>query len=146
MSKSKQQLVSEFLTSMMMFRRIVDTSIVMEDKVGTFLQLHALEQIEDKSPIVVSNLASAIGASNSSTSQLTDRLFDAGYISREGDLNDRRIVRIVLTKKGKEYLNLLQKAIKNEAEKKVSMFSEQDLIDLTRIFNNFLKKFSNKNN
>ena len=139
MKKSKPQLVSEFLTLMPKFRRVIDSSFIVEDKIGTLLQLTALENIEASSPIVVGELSQAIGLSASSTSQLTDRLFDAGYIKRENDPNDRRIVKIILTDEGKKRLHGLQEIVKETVGKKISLFPEDDLRQLIRIITNFIE-------
>jgi DNA-binding MarR family transcriptional regulator len=138
MRKSKQELVSEFLTLMPKFRQVIDSSFIVEDKIGTLLQLTALESIEANSPIVVGELSQSIGLSASSTSQLTDRLFDAGYIKRESDSNDRRIVKLELTEGGKKRLRGLREIVKKTVGVKISLFPEGDLRELIRIITNFV--------
>ncbi|MFC1905419.1 MarR family winged helix-turn-helix transcriptional regulator [Chloroflexota bacterium] len=61
--------------------------------------LYAINEIEE--PVTVSKIADFIERDRNTISMIVDRMEKAGLVERTRDLNDRRSVRIVATKKGK---------------------------------------------
>lgn len=57
----------------------------------------------------VKEVAEYLGITKSAVTQLLDPLADKGFVNRQKDLNDRRIVRLSLTLKGSEMLKRLGK-------------------------------------
>lgn len=104
----------------------------------TLLQLRALIFIKKQKSVSVSDLAAQFRTTLPTATSLSDKLVKLKLVLRKQNLTDRRIVKISLTKKGK---NLLKKAVK-EKDKKINKMllylSAQDKKELFRILNNLL--------
>lgn len=61
----------------------------------------AIGALSDFGPLSLNRLASLIGASAPTTSRTVDGLVDAGYVTRSPDPDDRRAVRLALTRRGR---------------------------------------------
>lgn len=57
--------------------------------------------------MTVGELASYYRQGNMVLTRILDRMADAGYVSRKPDPDDRRVVRVFLTRKAKELSHLL---------------------------------------
>lgn len=67
----------------------------------TIAELHTLESIGPYDARTMSETAATLGVTTGTLTVAVDRLVRKGYVKRERDQNDRRIVRVMLTKKGK---------------------------------------------
>lgn len=73
----------------------------------TFLQIQALIQVKAYKKIMVSQLAQELHISLASASILADKLVDSGWLTRENDIQDRRITYLTLTPDSKTKLTKL---------------------------------------
>ncbi len=67
----------------------------------TIAELHTLESIGLYDTKTMSETAAALGVTTGTLTVAVDRLVRKGYVTRERDMGDRRIVRVKLTRKGK---------------------------------------------
>jgi DNA-binding MarR family transcriptional regulator len=67
----------------------------------TIAELHTLESIGLYDAKTMSETAADLGVTTGTLTVAVDRLVRKGYVNRERDQEDRRIVRVMLTKKGK---------------------------------------------
>jgi DNA-binding MarR family transcriptional regulator len=65
-------------------------------------QMHMLMVLHEGGPATVSQMAEAIGISLPSASSALDRLQDHGLVVRQRDLQDRRVVHVILSARGRE--------------------------------------------
>jgi DNA-binding MarR family transcriptional regulator len=65
-------------------------------------QMHMLLVLHESGPATVSGLAEAIGISLPSASSALDRLEEHALVLRQRDREDRRVVRVLLSAKGRE--------------------------------------------
>lgn len=65
--------------------------------------------ILDEDSLTMSELSNAIAVPMSTATRIADWLVDSGYVQRLPDYEDRRVVRVALTKSGKE----LHKTVEN---------------------------------
>ena len=63
-------------------------------------QSSILDHLNDEVGLRVSDLASHMGVTNSTMSININRLSDMGYVTRERDVEDKRVVRVRLTEEG----------------------------------------------
>lgn len=90
-------------------------------KVGiTRVQWIALYYLGKHDDINQKELGELMDIKESSVARLVDRMEKEGYIFREKDINDRRITKLLLTDKGKEY----RKKLLPEGEKMAQVFAE----------------------
>ncbi len=143
----KQELLQRFTTVSMKWGRIMKPSsgISMEDKIATFLQGHALFYLQENPLATVGKLATELSMSSPAVAKFTDRLFDAGWITRENDPDDRRIIRLELTQKGKEELEQTLRQHFEKMNEIVSLMPDSDLKELVRIMENSVKAWEEKN-
>jgi DNA-binding MarR family transcriptional regulator len=65
-------------------------------------QIHALLWLGEEGPLTMGELARRLGITEKTITGLVDRLELEGYVGRERDQADRRVVRARLTEKGSE--------------------------------------------
>ncbi len=67
----------------------------------TIAEMHTLESVGLYEARTMSETAARLGVTTGTLTVAIDRLVRKGYVRRERDQTDRRIVRVMLTKKGK---------------------------------------------
>lgn len=134
----RNQLVEQFLETLVRFKRFLDQSVPVDDRVGTLLQFYAIRFLDRHSDSTVGDLAEGLQMSSSAVSQLTDRLVELGLIKRTHDQDDRRIVRLSNTIKGKAHLLLVSKRANKKGKEMFAKLSDEDLQTIIRIYNKFL--------
>ena len=75
----------------------------------TFTQLRALSAIAKTGPLRVSALAEQFDIGLAAASSLADRMVQRKFISRRADPDDRRIVLLELSPRGKKVLEVLER-------------------------------------
>ena len=71
----------------------------------TIPQLGVLEYLSTRRERPMNELARHLGVTRPAVTGMVDRLIAQGLVNRQGDLSDRRVVRINLTPKGKRVLD-----------------------------------------
>ena len=75
----------------------------------TFTQLRALSALAKRGSLRVTELAQEFGIGLAAASALADRMAQRGLIERKTDPNDRRIVRLEVTTRGRHLLERLER-------------------------------------
>jgi len=130
------KLISQFLSKAVKVRRLIEQSGSFEDSAATLLQIEALKYLQANSDSTVGSLARELAMSLSSTTQLTNRLVDKGWISRETNQNDRRVIGLSLAKLGEEQIKVFMKQMFSSHFKVLANVPESDLKEMIRIFGN----------
>lgn len=89
----------------------------------------------------VSHLAQRMGVTNSAMTQFVNALEEKGYVERKSDPNDKRSVRIVLSKNGREYVDMMKEKRIQSLERVFAILSDEEfetLLDLHRKINQSL--------
>jgi len=111
-------------------------------KEGISTQQHAvliaIKYIEG--PVTVSELAHWLERNQNGISTLVERMVKGGLISRKGDLPDRRSVRLVMTKKGKDILERATMSGWDMVQEILSDLSDDDLYKLNGILERMREK------
>ncbi len=131
---AKTDKISQIISLMFTTRRLMHEKI--SEKTGSFspLQFIALKYIKEKKPLM-KELADFLSVTPPSATSLIDTLTRSGLIKRQSDPNDRRIVRIAITKKGEEHIN---KGIEESSRqmrkslKKLSGKEQDELINILK--------------
>lgn len=146
MKTRKQELMDEFFETMGKMRSMGESlsKVSPEDRIATMLQMSALKYLKHRPNTKVSDLGKTLFMSSSSIAQFSNRLAKAGFIKRHEDKNDRRIVRLGLTKKGESELSSMHKKMREKMGKFLEMVSEKDLGELVRIQKKILKSLQAK--
>lgn len=96
-------------------------------------QILALSKLKEEGPQKPSTLALALGYTSGAITKLTNNLVKEGYILREHQKNDRRVVLITITKKGLKVLEEAQKQGQNMRNEVYSVLNTQEVEQLLSI-------------
>lgn len=73
-------------------------------------QAYLLRLLDKRGPMSMSELAASLGVKLSGCTALVDRAVEAGWVERQGDPTDRRIVRVAVSMAGEQILSELRAA------------------------------------
>ncbi len=133
---NNRELLQEFddLIGTLLQRTIRDEIRIMRGKVtpAQFSLLRLLKASEDG--CTVSEVAKALGVTPSAITPLSDRLVAGGLVQRTRDTEDRRVVRLEITPKGKSTTAELEQTKRETIAKYVFALHEDELRTLIAIF------------
>jgi len=86
----------------------------------------------------ISQIADSLGISKPNMTPIIDNLINHGLVNRYNDPNDRRILRIELTKKANDLLDTLRVVICNSFQEKISTLSDDDVMILDNSISNLI--------
>lgn len=109
MGDNLNELVERFQGALDILKRRMFQDFSPHLKLGlTNPQLYMLYVIREKGPIKVTDLADQLEVKPSAITVMIDRLRNQGYVARQDDDRDRRVVIIVLTEEGQSILAKLK--------------------------------------
>ena len=73
---------------------------------------------------------------------LADKLIKEGLLERQTDENDRRIINLMITPKGKEFLEFHKRNLKKSIIKRLEVLEDEDIQKLNDSFEKIQKIFS----
>jgi len=120
---STDQIVSAFFNTFRVFKQQLDLNNPIFHL--PLAQMEALRFIGEKKKVLMKEVADFLAITPPSATVLVNNLVSLGFVERGFDKNDRRTIRLSLTKKGSL---ILQKSIKERCKK------------LTKLLNNLSKK------
>ena len=96
-------------------------------------QFIALKTIADTNDCIMSDLSNKLGVTMGNMTSMVDRLIKEGYVAREHDPDDRRVVKVKLTGKGKDIAakaGKIKKALLQDIFKKLTKKEIETMLDL----------------
>lgn len=132
---NKHKLVEKYMVVMFKTRGLFHKLKGIPEKYSsmTMLQFQALHILFHNPEITVGKLAKLLLLSSASAAQLTDRMIIMKWIKRIRDKEDRRIIRLVITSKGKAELKTIRRKATDKMRQVFSMIPHGDLAELIRI-------------
>jgi len=110
----------------------------------SFLQLEVLNYVlENKEPLM-KDVANFLCITPASATSLINRLVKAGMLERHFDKNDRRVIRLFITSKGKKALKKEFRKSSLRLRKILTKLNQKEQENLIRIFQKLQKIYSNK--
>jgi len=97
-------------------------------------QSHIMYLLQQSGPKKMSELAEALHLTAGAVTTASDHLIDHGYIARERDKKDRRVVYLHMNKKGTKTLEALKKEGRKKMKYVFQDISEEDLDRMITIF------------
>ena len=137
--------LEHLFNTMMQFGKLMSlqTQQSYEDKAATMLQFSALsflkDQPKDQPQDTISDLANFLKLSKSSATQLVERLVRLKLVKRVDDMEDRRIIRIVITKDGQREFTKQRTKLIEKMKKIFSKIPKEDVRELIRIHTNLIE-------
>jgi len=90
----------------------------------------------------VSEISRRLGIAKPNITPLVDRLYEAGYVDRQHDENDRRVVNIVLLEAGKEKLAAIRATICAQIQAQASGLSVSEFRELSESLSSVVRILS----
>lgn len=140
------QLIEEILHSFHSIRNITKTkaaSLSHQNRI-THSQWFVLKIIEHYKSKSIKDIAETLGISSSAATQLVDGLVQSGFVTRKEDPNDRRLVQLELSPKGKKHLATTKEKRITEMANIFGSLTDKELEELVRLHKKIASKFSDK--
>ncbi|ACS99536.1 MarR family winged helix-turn-helix transcriptional regulator [Paenibacillus sp. JDR-2] len=109
-----------------------------------YTQFKLLFTLHTSDSLKVSELAEILGLTSGAITGIADKLVAEGLISRERANDDRRVVYIELTAKGKDMVDDILESQKETFSSFFNVLPEEDIQHLRRIFAQLLANMDNK--
>lgn len=133
----------DYIISLIFMMRQLSHEHMVNEKGGgfSFLQFITLRYIKEKKPLM-KDVAEFLAITPPSATSLINTLAEAGMVNRLVEAKDRRIVRIIITKKGEKSLLKWQEKIAGNMRKRLETLNKGDHEDLARILIKLSKVFN----
>jgi DNA-binding MarR family transcriptional regulator len=134
MTDSREALIAQAMVhieSLMSYRRrnLCDRPALRE---VSFAQFHALVTLQERGSLTLSELAGLLGISAPSASSIVDRMEEHGFVSRERDAFDRRIVHVSVSDQGRKVVEEMMGHKRDHSLQLLSIMTEGELRDVIR--------------
>ncbi len=121
-------------------KRLLHMDMVQREHGTPLSHVQVLAMLSDVGTMSVSEISRRLGIAKPNITPLVDRLFESGYVDRQHDENDRRVVNIVLLPEGEKKLAAIRATIAQQIQQQsdgltVSEFRElnESLCSVVRI-------------
>ncbi len=122
-----EPLIEDIMIDTLIYTRLFNRELDLlgeREFIKRFLWLILIEQYNNPS---ISELGKILKVSKSQMTLKMDKGVEAGFIERVPDKEDRRIIRINLTPKGKDYIKSSQKTIKESMTKLLTPLNAKEI-------------------
>jgi DNA-binding MarR family transcriptional regulator len=134
MAKNREELLQTLVQRMMSIMRHVRHVGPPPEPLLSPPQVHLLFIIgRSKEGIPVKDLAEISSVTPGAITQFTDALVERGLVEREGDPNDRRIVRLKLTEKARNQMEKVRKEHLAAMSKVFEALTDEEIEQLTAL-------------
>ena len=117
-------------------KRRMDAEWARENDLGiNAMQARILVRLFEEGPQKASAIADKLQITAGAVTGIADKLIDLQYLERERDVEDRRVVYLVLTEKGQQLVERLKVRRAAIMEMMFTGLSPDDVRELTRLFN-----------
>lgn len=96
-------------------------------------QCYALKAVVDHGPLTVNELAGQLYLDKSTASRVANGLEDKGYLARERDPDDGRVVRLAVTASGRALCRRIEDDLAEEYARLLGDFDPEIRVAITRI-------------
>ncbi len=112
----------------LLYKKFIDKEVMnaVLPKLGKDSHL-LMVMLDKQESATMTEISKELYLSKPNVTPLVDKLVASKLVVRVPDEKDRRIVRIAMTKKGREELEWARKRLREHAQKKLSQLSKQDL-------------------
>ena len=97
-------------------KRLLHMDLVQREHDTPLSHVQVLAMLQDAGTMSVSEISRRLGIAKPNITPLVDRLFECGYVDRQHDENDRRVVNIVLLPAGEEKLAAIRATIARQIQ------------------------------
>ena len=120
-------------------KRLLHISDVQKEHGTPLSHVQVLAMLQDVGTMSVSEISRRLGIAKPNITPLVDRLFECGYVDRQHDENDRRVVNIVLLPAGEEKLAAIRSTISSQIIKQADRLSASEMRELNDSLSNVVR-------
>ncbi|MBW7473819.1 MarR family transcriptional regulator [Paenibacillus oenotherae] len=145
MTNERQQEIFALERVFIQVKRRMDCEWNKENIGLTAIQGRILIRLFEDGPQKASVLAEKLYITAGAVTGIADKLLDMGLIERERDMDDRRVVYLVLVEQGRELVEKLRAKRAAIMDMMFAGLSTEDVSELTRIFNQIITNMDEAN-
>ncbi|WP_188993129.1 MarR family winged helix-turn-helix transcriptional regulator [Paenibacillus nasutitermitis] len=139
MKEQRQQDLIQLENAFIQMKRRMDSEWTKTNGFGlNGMQARILIRLFEDGSQKASVLAEKLLVTAGAITGIADKLIDMEYLERERDLDDRRVVNLVITEKGKAVVQKLKGKRAEISEMMFTGLSDDDVKQLTRLFNQII--------
>lgn len=112
-------------------RKLLRTALVDTGVDISPLHFEIMKLLHEAGTLHVAEIGERLRISKAQMTHLIDKLVNLGIVKRQTDATDRRIINIVLTAKGKAFLEERDSDIRNALKEILSCLNDKELEDLS---------------
>ena len=111
-------------------KRLMHMDMVQKEHGTPLSHVQVLAMLQDAGTMSVSEISRRLGIAKPNITPLVVRLFESGYVDRQHDENDRRVVNIVLLPAGSEKLAAIRATIGRQIQVQAESLSISEFREL----------------
>jgi len=123
-------------------KRLLHMDLVQREHGTPLSHVQVLAMLHDVGTMSVSEISRRLGIAKPNITPLVDRLYEAGYVDRQHDENDRRVVNIVLLPAGEEKLGAIRSTISRQIFQQVDGLSVSEFRELNESLSSVVRILS----
>ncbi|MBQ8619319.1 MAG: MarR family transcriptional regulator [Clostridia bacterium] len=123
-------------------KRLLHMDLVQREHGTPLSHVQVLAMLNDVGTMSVSEISRRLGIAKPNITPLVDRLYESGYVDRQHDENDRRVVNIVLLEAGKEKLDAIRATISRQILMQVDGLSVSEFRELNESLSSVVRILS----
>lgn len=123
-------------------KRLLHMDLVQREHGTPLSHVQVLAMLNDVGTMSVSEISRRLGIAKPNITPLVDRLYECGYVDRQHDENDRRVVNIVLLEAGKDKLAAIRATISRQILQQVDGLSNSEFRELNESLSNVVRILS----
>ncbi len=123
-------------------KRLLHMDQVQKEHGTPLSHVQVLAMLQDAGTMSVSEISRRLGIAKPNITPLVDRLFEAGYVDRQHDDNDRRVVNIVLLPAGEEKLAAIRATIARHIQVQAEDLSVSEFRELSESLSSIVRILS----
>ena len=112
-------------------KRLLHMDLVQKEHGTPLSHVQVLAMLQDVGTMSVSEISRRLGIAKPNIPPLVDRLYEGGYVDRQHDENDRRVVNIVLLPAGEEKLAAIRATIARQIQVQSENLSVSEFRELS---------------
>ena len=114
----------------MIKKRLLHMDLVQREHGTPLSHVQVLAMLQDVGTMSVSEISRRLGIAKPNITPLVDRLYECGYVDRQHDDGDRRVVNVVLLPAGEEKLAAIFATISGEIRKQADHLTVSEFREL----------------
>ena len=123
-------------------KRLMHMDMVQKEHGTPLSHVQVLAMLQDAVTMSVSEISRRLGIAKPNITPLVDRLYEAGYVDRQHDENDRRVVNIVLMPAGSEKLAAIRATIARQIQVQAESLSVSEFRELNESLSSIVRILS----